>query len=206
MKKPDLFVQKIGSSFFDNDSLPQSNSACAQNFFKRRCLRVARNASTHERSVQNSAPKLLVIEDFCRDFCARQEVRGFCDGNLQNVNDQILHPSPFIPKIFAEIFARGAKREYARTGAQNFAPKLLFIEDFCRDFCARQEVCGFCDGNLQNVKDQAKTQARRGIAQKDRKNHSHSMVAGGFEVISYTTRFACFTSFTIRVEIFSRTS
>ena len=140
MKKPDLFVQKIGSSFFDNDILPQSNSACAQNFFKRKCLRVARNASTHERSAQNSAPKLL------------------------------------------------------------------FIEDFCRDFCARQEVCGFCDGNLQNVKDQAKTQARRGIAQKDRKNHSHSMVAGGFEVISYTTRFACFTSFTIRVEIFSRTS
>ena len=32
MKKPDLFVQKIGSSFFDNDILPQSNSACAQNF------------------------------------------------------------------------------------------------------------------------------------------------------------------------------
>ena len=116
----------------------------------------------------------------------------------------------FIPKIFAEIFAeifaRGAKLEHARTGTQNSAPKLLFIEDFCRDFCARQEVCGFCDGNLQNVKDQAKTQARRGIAQKDRKNHSHSMVAGGFEVISYTTRFACFTSFTIRVEIFSRTS
>ena len=112
----------------------------------------------------------------------------------------------FIPKIFAEIFARGAKREHTRTGTQNSAPKLLFIEDFCRDFCARQEVCGFCDGNLQNVKDQAKTQARRGIAQKDRKNHSHSMVAGGFEVISYTTRFACFTSFTIRVEIFSRTS
>ena len=31
------------------------------------------------------------IEDFCRDFYARQEVCGFCDGNLQNVNDQI-HP------------------------------------------------------------------------------------------------------------------
>lgn len=139
------------------------------------------------------------------------------------------------------MFARGAKRDHARTGTQNSAPKLLFIEDFCRDFCARQEVCGFCDGNLQNVKDQIlrpKTLSRRFLqrflrvarnasthersvpkrtrpraravrqshTQKDRKNHSHSMVAGGFEVISYTTRFACFTSFTIRVEIFSRTS
>ena len=135
MKKPDLFVQKIGSSFFNNDILPQSNSACAQNFFKRRFLRVARNASTHER-----AHKIL-------------------------------------------------------------PPKLLFIEDFCRDFCARQEVCGFCDGNLQNVKDQAKTQARRGIAQKDRKNHSHSMVAGGFEVISYTTRLTPSTSLMMRLEV-----
>ena len=87
MKKPDLFVQ-IGSSFFNNDILPQSNAACAQNFFKRRFLRAARNASTHEQSVQNSAPKLLFIENFCRDFCARQEVCGFCDGNLQTVNDR----------------------------------------------------------------------------------------------------------------------
>ena len=155
---------------------------------------------------QNSAPKLLFIEDFCRDFCARQEVRGFCDGNLQNVNDQILRPQT-LSRRFLQRFLRVARNASTHErSAQNSAPKFLFIEDFCRDFCARQEVCGFCDGNLQNVNNQAKTQARRGIAQKDRKNHSHSMVAGGFEVISYTTRFACFTSFTIRVEIFSRTS
>ena len=175
MKKPDLFVQKIGSSFFDNDILPQSNSACAQNFFKRRCLRVARNASTHERSVQNSAPKLLFIEDFCRDFCARQEVRGFCGGNLQNVNDQILR-SQTLSRRFLQRFLRVARNAstHERSVPKRTRPRARAV--------------------------------RQSHTQKDRKNHSHSMVAGGFEVISYTTRFACFTSFTIRVEIFSRTS
>ncbi len=37
-------------------------------------------------------------------------------------------------------------------------------------------------------------------------NYSHSIVAGGLEVISYTTRFTCLTSFTILVEMISRTS
>lgn len=37
-------------------------------------------------------------------------------------------------------------------------------------------------------------------------SYSHSIVAGGLEVISYTTRFTLSTSFTMRVEIFSRTS
>ena len=83
------------------------------------------------------------------DFCAWRKTRARTNGA-----HKILLPSSFSSKIFAEIFARGAKREHARTGAQNSATKLLFIEDFCRDFCARQEVCGFCDGNLQNVKDQ----------------------------------------------------
>ena len=32
--------------------------------------------------------------------------------------------------------------------------------------------------------------------------YSHSTVAGGFEVISYTIRFTCATSFTMRTEIF----
>ncbi len=36
--------------------------------------------------------------------------------------------------------------------------------------------------------------------------YSHSMVAGGLEVMSYTMRLACFTSLTMRVLIFSRTS
>ena len=201
MKKPDLFVQKIGSSFFDNDILPQSNSACAQKFFKRRCLRVARNASTHEQ-----AHKILPQAPFHRRFLQRFLRKTRSVRILRREFTKRKRPNSAFPNFIPKIFARGAKREHARTGAQNSAPKLLSIEDFCRDFCARQEVCGFCDGNLQNVNDQAKTQARRGIAQKDRKNHSHSMVAGGFEVISYTTRFACFTSFTIRVEIFSRTS
>src|SRR5580704_7916502 len=37
-------------------------------------------------------------------------------------------------------------------------------------------------------------------------NHSHSIVPGGLEVTSYTTRFTPFTSFTIREEIVFRTS
>src|ERR1700722_1198015 len=36
--------------------------------------------------------------------------------------------------------------------------------------------------------------------------HSHSIVPGGLEVMSYTTRFTPFTSFTMRVEIFFSTS
>src|SRR5215472_7284849 len=36
--------------------------------------------------------------------------------------------------------------------------------------------------------------------------YSHSMVPGGFEVTSYTTRFTPFTSFTMRVEMIFRTS
>src|SRR3954454_22647576 len=36
--------------------------------------------------------------------------------------------------------------------------------------------------------------------------YSHSMVPGGFEVMSYTTRFTPFTSFTMRVEIIFNTS
>jgi len=36
--------------------------------------------------------------------------------------------------------------------------------------------------------------------------HSHSIVAGGFELMSYTTRFTPGTSFTIRLEIFPSTS
>ncbi|SDJ87647.1 hypothetical protein SAMN05421868_1525 [Paenibacillus naphthalenovorans] len=36
--------------------------------------------------------------------------------------------------------------------------------------------------------------------------YSHSIVAGGLEVISYTTRLTLLTSFTMRVEIFSSTS
>ena len=174
MKKPDLFVQ-IGSSFVNNDILPQLNAASAQNFFKRRFLRAARNASTHEQSVQNSAPKLLFIENFCRDFCARQEVCGFCDGNLQNVNDQILRPQT-LSRRFLQRFLRVARNAstHERSVPKRTRPRARAV--------------------------------RQSHTQKDRKNHSHSMVAGGFEVISYTTRFACFTSFTIRVEIFSRTS
>ncbi len=37
-------------------------------------------------------------------------------------------------------------------------------------------------------------------------SYSHSIVAGGLLVTSYTTRLICCTSFTIRVEIFSSTS
>ena len=37
-------------------------------------------------------------------------------------------------------------------------------------------------------------------------NHSHSMVPGGFEVTSYTTRLTPFTSFTMRVEMIFSTS
>lgn len=40
----------------------------------------------------------------------------------------------------------------------------------------------------------------------DFNNYSHSIVAGGLEVISYTIRFTCFTSFTILTEIRSKTS
>src|SRR5438270_5708734 len=36
--------------------------------------------------------------------------------------------------------------------------------------------------------------------------YSHSIVPGGFDVMSYTTRFTPFTSFTIRVEIIFSTS
>lgn len=38
------------------------------------------------------------------------------------------------------------------------------------------------------------------------RGHSHSIVPGGFEVTSYTTRFTPFTSFTIRLEIVFSTS
>lgn len=37
-------------------------------------------------------------------------------------------------------------------------------------------------------------------------SYSHSIVAGGLDVISYSTRFTCLTSLTRRTEIFSRTS
>lgn len=37
-------------------------------------------------------------------------------------------------------------------------------------------------------------------------HHSHSIVPGGFDVMSYTTRFTPFTSFTIRVEMVFNTS
>ena len=37
-------------------------------------------------------------------------------------------------------------------------------------------------------------------------SHSHSMVAGGFEVMSRTTRLICGQALVIRVEIFSSTS
>src|SRR5208282_1021824 len=37
-------------------------------------------------------------------------------------------------------------------------------------------------------------------------SYSHSIVPGGFDVMSYTTRFTPFTSFTIRVEIVFSTS
>ncbi len=36
--------------------------------------------------------------------------------------------------------------------------------------------------------------------------HSHSIVAGGFELISYATRFTPSTSFKMRDEIFAKTS
>src|SRR6476646_11076624 len=38
------------------------------------------------------------------------------------------------------------------------------------------------------------------------RGHSHSIVAGGFDEMSYTTRFTPETSLTIRLEIFARTS
>jgi hypothetical protein len=37
-------------------------------------------------------------------------------------------------------------------------------------------------------------------------NHSHSIVAGGFELMSYTTRFTPLTSLAIRLEMWARTS
>ena len=80
MKKTDLFVQKIGSSFFDNDILPQSNSACAQKFFKRRFLRVARNASTHERSVPNSAPSSFSSKIFAEILAQDKKCADFATG------------------------------------------------------------------------------------------------------------------------------
>ncbi len=174
-------------------------------------------------------PALKIFSN--ENFCAWRETRAHTNGAYK-----ILHPSSFSSKIFAEIFARGAKREHARTGIQNSAPKLLFIEDFCRDFCAWRETRARTNGHTKfcaqapfhrrflqrflrvarnastherSVPKRTRPRARavrQSHTQKDRKNHSHSMVAGGFEVISYTTRFACFTSFTIRVEIFSRTS
>ena len=188
------------TTFFRNQILPalkifSNEDVCAWRETQARTngvYKILPQAPVHRRFLQRFLRKTRSARILRREFTKRKRP------NSASPN--------FIPKIFAEMFARGAKREHTRTERTKFCPKLLFIEDFCRDFCARQEVRGFCDGNLQNVKDQAKTQARRGTAQKDRKNHSHSMVAGGFEVISYTTRFACFTSFTIRVEIFSRTS
>ena len=38
------------------------------------------------------------------------------------------------------------------------------------------------------------------------KTHSHSIVPGGLDVMSYTTRFTPFTSFTIRLEMVSNKS
>ncbi len=38
------------------------------------------------------------------------------------------------------------------------------------------------------------------------KSYSHSIVAGGFDVMSYTTRLTLSTSFTMRTEIASSTS
>ena len=38
------------------------------------------------------------------------------------------------------------------------------------------------------------------------KNHSHSMVAGGFELMSYTTRFTPFTLLMISFETFAKKS
>ena len=40
----------------------------------------------------------------------------------------------------------------------------------------------------------------------DNRRYSHSMVPGGFEVMSYTTRFTPRTSFTMRFEIVFSTS
>lgn len=157
------------TTFFRNQILSALKIFSNENF----CACAKRG---HARTdAQNSAPKLLFIEDFCRDFCARQEVRGFCDGNLQNVNEQILRPKT-LSRRFLQRFLRVARN--ASTHERSVQKR------------TRPRACA----------------ARQSHTQKDRKNHSHSMVAGGFEVISYTTRFACFTSFTIRVEIFSRTS
>ncbi len=72
----------------------------------------------------------------------------------------------FIPKIFAEIFARGAKREHTRTGTQNSAPKLLFIEDFCRDFCAWRETRARTNGAYQNVRDRERAQCDKATRKK----------------------------------------
>ena len=80
MKKPDLFVQKIGSSFFDNDILPQSNSACAQNFFKQRFLRVARNASTHERAHKILPPSSFSSKTFAEIFAQDKKCAHFATG------------------------------------------------------------------------------------------------------------------------------
>ena len=46
----------------------------------------------------------------------------------------------------------------------------------------------------------------RGSIAHETKYYSHSIVAGGFDVISYTIRLMCCTSFTIRREIVSNTS
>ncbi len=53
------------------------------------------------------------------------------------------------------------------------------------------------DGNLM-----------RAIERRDSNSmpHSHSIVPGGFEVMSYTTRLMPFTSFTIRLDICFSTS
>ena len=49
-------------------------------------------------------------------------------------------------------------------------------------------------------------QSETGQARLYRKIYSHSIVPGGFEVMSYTTRFTPRTSFTIRLEIVFSTS
>src|SRR5204863_7838566 len=70
----------------------------------------------------------------------------------------------------------------------------------------RARACGGERSSIRRFAGNVKLRARSWEDWQFSEAYSHSMVPGGFEVTSYTTRFTPFTSFTIRLEIVLSTS
>ena len=148
-------------------------------------------------------PALKIFSN--EDVCAWRETRARTNGHTKFCPQAPFHRR-FLQRFLRKTRSvRILRREFTKRKRPNSASP-----NFTRRFLQRfLRVARNASTHERSVPKRTRPRARavrQSHTQKDRKNHSHSMVAGGFEVISYTTRFACFTSFTIRVEIFSRTS